>query len=90
MRKELREVGRDVAGLRQILVESTPDRGSVLDEQRKHRAQIQELQGASWPVFVAKTFTACVIGLATTFAAGLLAKGLILEIITQATKMPHP
>lgn len=89
LRQDVREMSKGLKELRQILIESSTDRSSVLDKIRKHDAQIETLQGSSWANFVAKTFVASVIGLGTTFVFGLLAKGVIVEILQQVQKV-HP
>lgn len=74
-----------------LLSESTPERGSVLDTQRKHAAEILALQGGSWMNFAVRAFLGCVICLATTGAAALMGEGVIVRILAQVSKAAvHP
>jgi hypothetical protein len=90
LRREQKVMAEDVSAMRRVLLESSPDRGSVLDEQRKHAAQIKELQGSTWTVFIARAFLQSAIGLGTALIFALVAKGLLLEFLAQAQKLAHP
>lgn len=91
LRKELRAASNNVETVRRVLMESTPERGSVLDVQRKHEAQIKDLQGVTWTVFAARAFLQSTIGLGTALVFALILKGLVLEFLAQAQKLAaHP
>lgn len=94
--RKIDQIDANTTETRRILVESTVDRPSVLDVQRKHSAQISEMGEQIRVIRSTDLWTKCVhwavestIKWGTAGLLLLLTRGLIVEIITQAQKVAN-
>lgn len=85
--RKIDQIDQNTTETRRILVESTVDRPSVLDTLRKHDAQIRELAGSSLATKCVHWAVESTIKWGTAGLLLLLARGLIVEILTQAQKV---
>lgn len=90
LKNMVRDMAEDMRVIRDALMVSTPDRGCVIDNQRKHEAQIQALQSERATSFGRKlleTAATTVVQVSTALLLALLAKGLVVSIVTEALKL---
>lgn len=89
LRKTVDSMAEDLRAVKEALMLSTPTRPCVIDTQRKHGAEIADLQesrAASFPRRIWETAIITAVQVITALALAMFAKGFVVSLMAEALK----